>query len=395
MLFRSIHSVNDVLKSEFGQTLGSEGVHIIDPFSGTGTFITRLMQSGLISLDQLPHKYKHEIHANEIVLLAYYIAAINIEAVYHTLMGGKGEYEPFEGVCLTDTFQLYEKDDLISAILEDNSERRVRQKELDIRVIVGNPPYSEGQASANDNNQNVVYPHLDGRIRQTYSANSKATLTKGLYNSYIRSIRWASDRIEESGVVCFVSGSGFIEKPAMDGIRKSLIAEFSDIYVVNLRGDIRKNMLSKGRAQEGQNIFGSGSMNGIAITLLVKNISAKKQGRIRYYNIGDDFTQTEKLQALQLLNSVAKIGDKWELITPDDHGDWINQREEGFCAHTVLGHKKGSEPTLFKKYSQGVLTSRDSWCYSYNTESLLNNMEKMISVYNDEVDRFEIGRAHV
>jgi predicted helicase len=187
-----IHSVNEVLQSEFGQTLGSPGVHIIDPFTGTGTFITRLLQSGLIAPEEMEHKFRHEIHANEIVLLAYYIAAINIEAVYHGLQGG--EYVPFEGICLTDTFQMYEGNDLISHYMPDNSERRKRQKATDIRVIVGNPPYSSGQTSANDNNANVAYPTLDGRIRDTYAARSDQTSVKNLYDSYIRAIRWASDR---------------------------------------------------------------------------------------------------------------------------------------------------------------------------------------------------------
>ena len=188
-----LHSVNHILQTEFGQTLGSKGVHIIDPFTGTGTFITRLLQSGLIAPNELPHKYKHEIHANEIVLLAYYIAAINIEAAYHDIVGGK--YQPFEGICLTDTFQMYEKEDLVDQLLVDNSQRRRRQKKLDIRVIVGNLPYSVGQESANDNNANVSYPHLDGRIRGTYAERSVATNKNALYDSYIRAIRWASDRV--------------------------------------------------------------------------------------------------------------------------------------------------------------------------------------------------------
>lgn len=176
-----IHSVNDVLKSEFGKTFADDNVHVLDPFTGTGTFINRLLQSGLIPADRLTYKYKNEIHANEIVLLAYYIASINIETVYHDQMKTVNpdlEYAPFEGICLTDTFEMYEKDDLVSKVLIDNSERRKRQKELDIRVIIGNPPYSAGQKSANDNNANVSYPYLDKRIQETYAANSKATSTK-------------------------------------------------------------------------------------------------------------------------------------------------------------------------------------------------------------------------
>ncbi len=397
-----IHSVNDALKSEFGQSLGSENVHIIDPFTGTGTFITRLMQSGLISKEQLAHKYTHEIHANEIVLLAYYIAAINIESVYHDIMGG--DYKPFNGICLTDTFQLYEKEDLISEILVDNSARRKRQKKLDIRVIIGNPPYSIGQESANDDNQNVSYPKLDENIAETYAKNSKAALSKGLYDSYIRSIRWASDRIKDAGVIGFVSGSGFLEKSAMDGLRKSLAQEFSSIYAFNLRGDIRKNMLSKGKAKEGQNVFGSGSMTGTAITLFIKNPKAQKQGKIYYCDIGDDLKTEEKLEKISQLKSISGIGfvehtktphpnplpqgerelnrarftpsplagegwgegllpnqHYWQIITPDNHGDWISQRDKSFANHISLGDKKDKNSlVIFENYSLGVATNRDA-----------------------------------
>jgi predicted helicase len=204
-----LKSVDELLRSEFGQNLGSENVHILDPFTGTGTFITRLLQSGLITREDLPRKYAHEVHANEIVLLAYYIAAINIEAAYHGVMGG--EYRPFEGICLTDTFQLYEKDDLVQAVLVDNSARRKRQRKLDIRVIVGNPPYSVGQESQNDRNQNVAYPLLDDRIATTYAAKSTAVLKNALYDSYVRAIRWASDRVGKSGIVGFVTNAGFVE----------------------------------------------------------------------------------------------------------------------------------------------------------------------------------------
>jgi len=383
-----IHSVNDLLQQEFGQTLGSEGVHIIDPFTGTGTFITRLLQSGLINPEQLAHKYKHEIHANEIVLLAYYIAAINIEAVYHSLAGG--EYVPFDGICLTDTFQMYEKDDLISDMMVDNSDRRKRQKALDIRVIMGNPPYSEGQKSENDNNANVVYPYLDKRIRETYAEHSQATLTKGLYNSYIRAIRWASDRIGDSGIVGFISGSGFIEKPAMDGLRQCLTREFTNIHVLNLRGDIRKNMLSKGRAKEGQNVFGSGCMTGIAITLLVKNPNKNDNGNIFYHDIGDDIDRDKKLEGINKIESVlsGNIVEGWKSIVPDAYGDWINHRDESFDKYMVLGDKKSDDLRLFENFSQGVLTARDVWCYNASKLELANNMQRMIGFYNSELMRF-------
>ena len=383
-----IHSINHILQTEFNQTLGSKGVHIIDPFTGTGTFITRLLQSGLIKPKELAHKYKQEIHANEIVLLAYYIAAINIEAVYHGLAGG--DYQPFEGICLTDTFQLYEKEDLVDQILEKNSVRRKRQKNLDIRVIMGNPPYSIGQKEESEDTKKVSYPHLDDRIRKTYAARSKAVLAKGLYDSYVRAIRWASDRIGNAGVLGYVSGSGFSEKPAMDGLRKCLAEEFSSIHVLNLRGDIRKNMLSKGRAREGQNIFGSGSMTGIAITLFVKNPSAKQRGSIFYYDIGNDLTTAEKLEALRTFSSIVGIANSrgWQPITPDLHGDWIGQRDNSFGQFIVLGDKKGDAIKLFDNFSLGVVTNRDAWCFNSSREAVTRNMVSMISFYNREVTRF-------
>ena len=385
-----IHSVNHLLQTEFNQTLGSKGVHILDPFTGTGTFITRLLQSGLITPEELPYKYRNEIHANEIVLLAYYIAAINIEATYHGIL--QCNYQPFEGICLTDTFQLHEKEDLGDAMLvKNNNNRRKRQKQLDIRVIMGNPPYSAGQGSANDNNQNIAYPGLDDRIRLTYADRSTATNKNALYDSYIRAIRWASDRIGDSGVVGFVSGSGFVEKPAMDGLRKCLAEEFTSIHVLNLRGDIRKNMLSKGRAQEGQNIFGSGSMTGIAVTLFVKNKDDKRRGQIYYHNIGNDLTREEKLTRIVDFGSIDGItqAGNWQAITPDPHGDWLNQRDDGFQQYIVLGDKSGTESlTLFENYSAGLKTQRDAWCYNPSRQAVETNMRRMIDFYNAEVDRF-------
>ncbi|KAB5405663.1 DEAD/DEAH box helicase [Pseudomonas aeruginosa] len=383
-----LHSVNHLLQQEFGQTLGSKGVHIIDPFTGTGTFITRLIQSGLIKPEELPNKYKHEIHANELVLLAYYIAAINIEAAYHGEV--IDEYTPFEGICLTDTFQMYEKDDLVSALLEDNSARRKRQKDLDIRVIVGNPPYSIGQGSQNDNNQNISYPGLDYRIETTYSAKSSSINAKGLYDSYIRAIRWASDRIGNCGIVGFVTGSGFIEKPAMNGMRRVLAEEFSNIYILNLRGDIRKNMLSKGRAKEGQNVFGSGSMTGIAITFLVKTPNAKETGVIRYLDIGDDLTKSEKLEKLRSMSDNADCTlSLWDQVVPDQHADWLQQRDESFSNHLAMGDKRGQESkVIFSNYSNGVVTSRDPWCYNYSKKKVAENISRMIDFYRCQVDQF-------
>jgi len=381
-----LHSVAHILQAEFGLTLGAKGVHIIDPFTGTGTFITRLLQSGLIKAEELPHKYKHEIHANELVLLAYYIAAINIEAVYHGLVGGK--YKPFEGICLTDTFQMYEKEDLVDALLVDNSARRKRQKTLDIRVIVGNPPYSIGQASENDNNDNVVYPTLDARIRSTYAERSSAQLAKGLYDSYIRAIRWASDRIGDAGVIGFVTNAGFLESNTADGLRKSLAEEFSSLYVFHLRGDARTS--GEMRRREKDNIFGGGSRAPVSISLLVKNPAATETGHIYFHDIGDYLSREEKLEKISAYASVAGISaaEGWQHITPDEHGDWLRQRDDSFSEFIALGDKKGGGPALFENFSLGVVTNRDAWCYNPSNRAITANMTRMIAFYNAETARF-------
>lgn len=383
-----IHSVNEVLQAEFGQTLGSEGVHILDPFTGTGTFVTRLLQSGLIKPEELERKYRSEIHANEIVLLAYYIAAINIEAAYHGISGG--DYVPFEGICLTDTFQLYEQErDLIGELMEDNSSRRTRQKELDIRVIVGNPPYSAKQDSANDNAANLEYPKLDGRIRDTYAARSEATNKNSLYDSYIRAIRWASDRIGDAGVVAYVSNAGWLDANTADGLRKCLADEFPSIHVFHLRGNQRTS--GERSRREGGKVFGSGSRTPVAITILVKNPTAVGPRQIRFHDIGDYLTREEKLALVSKFGSISGISSSglWKNIAPNPHGDWINQRDDSFKSFIALGNKdKSGEPKLFENYSQGVQTARDAWCFNASREMLLGNIQRMIGTYNAERARF-------
>jgi predicted helicase len=355
-----IHSVNEILQKEFGQTLGSEGVHIIDPFTGTGTFITRLLQSGLIKPEEMENKFRNEIHANEIVLLAYYIAAINIEAVYHGLQGG--DYVPFEGICLTDTFQMYESDDLISHYMPDNSERRKRQKAQEIKVIVGNPPYSAGQRSEDDNAKNVEYPGLDQRIAETYGKSSKAVLQRFLYDSYIRAFRWGSDRLgQDGGVMAFVTNAGWIDGNAADGLRACLRDEFSDIYVFHLRGNARTS--GDLRRKERGNVFGEGTRTPIAITVLVKNPNAEERGQIHFHQLGDYLTQQEKLSEIRRAESVGGITSSfgWLEIEPDQYGDWVNQRDTSFDDFIVIGDKKDKKPDrLFANYSHGVVTARDA-----------------------------------
>jgi len=374
-----LRSVNHILKTEFGEGLGSKNVHILDPFTGTGTFITRLMQIGLISPEQLKHKYRHEIHANEIVLLAYYIAAINIEATYHDIVGG--EYVPFEGICLTDTFQMYEKEDLVDALLVDNSTRRKRQKQLDIRVIVGNPPYSVGQKDDNDDAANLQYPRLDARLQSTYVARSSGN-PRSLYDSYIRAIRWASDRIGDAGIIGFVTNAGFVDGKAADGLRLCLAEEFSDIYVFHLRGNQRTSGETSRR--EGGKIFGSGSRAPIAISLLVKNPQAAERGRIFLHDIGDYLSREDKLEKVSDYASVAGIPvNAWQAITADEHGDWLKQRDGGFAKFVPMGEKaRASTSVVFETYSSGVKTNRDAWAYNASRNRVASNMGSMIDAFN-------------
>jgi predicted helicase len=384
-----IHSVNEVLQSEFGQTLGSPGVHIIDPFTGTGTFITRLLQSGLIAPAEMEHKFRHEIHANEIVLLAYYIAAINIEAVYHGMQGG--EYVPFEGICLTDTFQMYESDDLISHYMPDNSERRKRQKATDIRVIVGNPPYSAGQGSANDNNANVVYPTLDGRIRDTYAALSANTNMRSLYDSYIRAVRWGSDRIGEAGVMAYVSNAGWLDGTAADGMRACLEREFSNLYIFHLRGNARTS--GEQRRKERGNVFGEGTRTPISINVFVKDPGAAKHGQIYFHDIGDYLDQKEKLSIVREFGSIGGISkvNGWVQINPNQHHDWIGQRGQDFEKFLPISAKGGIEAGLFETHSAGLKTNRDVWVYDSSKKQLEARTQASIRFFNHQVDLRQVN----
>lgn len=375
-----IKSVGEVLQDEFGQTLGSKGVHIIDPFTGTGTFITRLLQSGLIKPEELAHKYANEIHANEILLLAYYIAAINIEATYHELSGG--EYAPFPGICLTDTFQLYEKDDLVSALMTDNSSRRSKQKKLPIRVIFGNPPYSVGQKSDNDSAANVQYPGLDKSLQESYVAASTGN-PRSLYDNYIRAFRWASDRIGDAGAVAFVSNAGWIESKAADGMRKCLAEDFTSINIFHLRGNARTQ--GEQRRKEKDNVFGQGSRAAIAITVLVRNPAKKTRGAIRFHDIGDYLTREDKLELVEQLGSINGIERRelWQSIVPNDRYDWLAQRDEAFQTFIPMGEKRDkSAKPIFSSYSSGVKTNRDAWAYNPSRGVVESNMARMVDFYH-------------
>ncbi len=375
-----LKSVEAALKNHFGETLASHDVQILDPFSGTGTFLVRLIQSGIISRDELRHKYLQELHANEIVLLAYYIATINIETAYHT---ATGEYQPFENMVLIDSFQMTEEGDLVDrVVLPENNARAERQLSQPIRVIIGNPPYS-----VNDNP--VPYPTLDGRIRESYAAQSSATLVNSLYDSYIRAIRWASDRISDRGVVAFVTNGSFIDGNAADGLRKCLTEEYSHLYIVNLRGNQRTS--GEESRREGGKIFGSGSRTPVAISILIKDSAQNGAGVLHYHDIGDYLSREEKLDAIEAFGSIDGID--WQIITPNADGDWINQRDPAYEKFLLLGSKeKGDLTTVFSDYSTGVKTNRDSWVYNFDCKSLEGNIHRLIGNYNAEVERYRNAR---
>ena len=394
-----IHSVQDVLRDEFHSGLGEKDVHIIDPFTGTGTFIVRLLQSGLIPPEKLLHKYQNELHANEIVLLAYYIAAINIEETFHGLRAdqGKGDYQPFDGICLTDTFQLYESgQQAFEGTFPENTARVKRQKASPIRVVIANPPYSAQQESENDNNQNLEYPILDQRIRSTYAEKSNAKLLKNLYDSYIRAIRWASDRIDKKGVVGFVTNGSFVDANNMDGLRGSLCDEFTSVYVFNLRGNARTQ--GEQRRMEAGSVFGAGTRTPVAITLLVKNPAKTGKCELRYYDIGDYLDRNEKLKIIRDFDSIAGIDSakKWTTLTPNKENDWINQRDPAFETFIALGDKEDAKSlSFFDNYSQGVLTSRDKWCYNFARAGVNLSMKRMIATYTADLTKLSERIASV
>lgn len=395
-----IHSVNDILKREFNSSLSDENVHILDPFTGTGTFITRLLQSGLIKPEDMERKYLHEIHCNEIVLLAYYIADVNIEAVYHELVK-PDHYVNYDGICLTDTFQLAESKQmtLSEEFFRENSEGVMRQKRAPIRVIIGNPPYSVGQKSANDNAQNLSYPVLDNRIAETYADKSSANLGKALYDSYIKAFRWASDRIADNpdgGIVAFISNGSWLDGNAQDGFRACLESEFSDIYVLNLRGNQRTSgELSR---KEGGKIFGGGSRTPIAITFLVKNpAKAGQKATIHYHDIGDYLTREQKLDLVKKFRSVEGRSLDWQIIKPTNRHDWINQRDGLFdTLISVFPASKFSNDckAFFTTNVIGVATNRDAWVNNFSVSSLKENVKKLTSFYDKERKLYASNPKH-
>ena len=383
-----LRAADAALRDSFGRGLTDEDVHVLDPFTGTGTFMTRLLQSGLINPEDLARKYANELHANEITLLAYYVAAVNIETTYHALVdqGGDAAYMPFEGIVLADTFQITENgDSLDSEMFPQNNDRIIRQNATRINVVIGNPPYSVGQTSANDLNANIGYPTLDGRIADTYAKRSTATNKNSLYDSYLRAFRWATDRIGDSGVVAFVSNGGWVDGNTADGIRLSMAEEYAHIYVYNLRGNQRTaGELSR---KEGGKVFGSGSRNTVAIFTGIKNPDHHGPCEIHYRDIGDYLSREDKLRIV----SEGHLGSvDWQSITPNSHGDWTSQRDDIFTTWPAIGDKKSGpgHVTVFTNFSSGLKTGRDSWCYDYSQRQLKGSIHELLNQYGVAREEF-------
>lgn len=380
-----VHSVDDVLKKHFGKSLASKDVHILDPFTGTGTFIVRTltylkeqMDAGEISLADITRKFMNELHANEIVLLSYYIAAINIEATFDEINGEEEGYVPFEGIVLTDTFESTETEDTLDDdYFGTNDERLKRQQDVQITAIIGNPPYSVGQSNANDDNKNVQYQKLNNRISETYALHSSATNKRNLYDDFIKAFRWTSDRLKGNGIIGFVSNASFINSQSADGLRYSLYKEFNHLYIFNLRGDQRTQ--GETSRKEGGKIFGSGSRTPIAISILVKDGSDNHE--VHYHDIGDYLTREQKLLKLKDVKSVLNM--EWKNIVPDKNNDWINQRDESYENYLALYRE------IFAEKAVGVVSSRDAWVYGFSYAKVRDNSEKMINNYNQELDRLK------
>ena len=415
-----INSIEGVMQKEFGRSLSGENVHILDPFTGTGTFIVRLLQSGIIKPEAMARKYKNELHACEIVLLAYYIASINIENTYHDFLmaqhsqdendigildyseaadvSSEGfdskprvEYEPFEGICLTDTFQMGEdSNELLEEVFPQNSKRVNKLKKTPITVILGNPPYSIGQKSINDDAQNQKYKTLEESILINYVNNSSANLNKAAYDSYIKAFRWSTDRLgDKEGIIGFITNGNWIEKNGLDGFRKSLEKEFSAIYVINLRGG-KKGKVGESAKKEGQNIFNI--MTGVAITVLVKKKSTSRCS-INYYAVDDYMTKSDKLLLLHEKQGINNI--KFNKIHPNEFGDWITVRSSKIQEFIPIEpNKKGSSvaKSFFSFYSLGLASNRDAWVYNSSKINLISNVRRMIDNYNSE--RFLYHQGH-
>lgn len=377
-----VNSVEHILKEEFGRSLSDENVHIIDPFVGTGNFIINVMRH--IQKTKLPQKYANELHCNEVMLLPYYIASMNIE---HEYMNLTGTYQTFEGICLVDTFEAGEQPSFFGSA---NTERITKQRKAPIFVVIANPPYNAGQVNENDNNKNRKYPILDKRISDTYGKASKAQLIRKYNDPYIKAIRWASDRIKHEGVVVFVSNNSFISKPSFDGVRKYLAEEFSEIYLLDLGGNVRTNPKLSGSTN---NVFGI--QLGVSINIFIKNPEKSKQkARIHYARLGEFDTKEQKYAFLERASCISNV--QWSYLTPDINNHWLNENiESNYSRFHPIGvkeikkSKKENTSSIFKNFSSGVVTSRDEWVFNFNKHDLETLINRFSNNYASELSRWK------
>ena len=376
-----VKSVEHILQTEFDRSLSDSGVHIIDPFVGTGNFIVRIMQElDPISLERKYTADPPELQCNEVMLLPYYIASMNIEQAFYT---ATHRYLPYEGICLVDTFEMIE-DQQMQLLTPANTARVEKQKETDMFVVIGNPPYNMGQVNENDNNKNRKYKTMDQRVADTYAKDSKATLRSALYDPYIKAIRWGLDRIGDEGVVAFVTNNSFLSGVAFDGMRKHLAEDCDAIYILDLGGNERK-----GLKVSDANVFGI--RVGVSINLFVKKKeNSSESPRIFYYRTDDLSNKQQKFDLLTERQHIGKVA--WQLIQPDTRHTWLTEGLHAeFETFIPMGSKKAkaskdvAKNVIFQTYSTGILTGRDAWIYNFHRDILAQNMTRAIGTYNAEV----------
>ena len=376
-------SVAEVLEREFGKSLSSKDVYIIDPCTGTGNFVVNLLRR--MPKHDLPRIYREQLFANEVMLLPYYIAALNIEHAYYDITG---EYEPFEGLCFVDTLDLAEASKSKFEFMTETNTRRVeRQRKTPITVVIGNPPYNMNQQNENDNNKNRKYSVTDARVRNTYAKSSKATLKSKLYDPYVKFFRWATDRLEgRDGIVCFVSNNSFLDKQAFDGMQQHLLEEFSEIYHVDLHGNVQKNPKLSGTTH---NVFGI--KVGVGITVAVRKGTNRKH-RLYYFRVPETWRKEEKLSWLHKQSKISNVD--WRRLPS---GAWLKSGDRDFETLISMGSKEGraaelDPETIFKAYSLGVSTNRDDVAYAFDRSVVEEQVEDFCERYNAEVDRYKRSR---
>jgi predicted helicase len=387
-----VESAEHLIHKNFGRLLGDKDVEILDPVTGTGTFITEIIEH--LPKNRLSYKYENEIYCNEVAILPYYIANLNIEYTYSQKMG---HYAEFKNICFADTLDNLSFDyksqsgkqngfDFMSLSAE-NLERIKRQNKRRISVIIGNPPYNANQLNENENNKNRDYPGVDKRLKDTYIAESTAQKTK-LYDMYARFIRWASDRLDKNGIIAFVSNNSFINAKTYDGFRKVVNKEFNEIYIIDMKGDARTS--GERRRREGGNVFSNKIRVGIAIYFLIKK--EKENGCKIFYNCVDDYLTSEAKKAYLRDNHIKDL--PFNHIRPDKHHNWINLIENEWddlvpvaSKEVKLAKDNIDDKAIFKLFSLGVITARDEWVYDQSANSLEKKIKFLINIYNNEVKR--------